>query len=223
MSLNNLRILILWVLLIILLSEDPKLPYLFLMCHMKFAFARLLPYVLQHLIMRSFLMELYLRETHYEPVKLLSSVWLFAIPWTVTYQVPPSIKFSRQRYWSGLPFPTPGDFPDPGIEPKSPALQADALPSEPPGKPPLWSDFNVYHSRDTLWLLVPIFPALLRWDFGKMQIKQLKLKPKLYISSEQVIFYPIIFNCFIGVGILRHHIPKMEMLCFSIGTRLIFL
>ena len=74
MSLNNLRILILWVLLIILLSEDPKLPYLFLMCHMKFAFARLLPYVLQHLIMRPFLMELYLRETHYEPVKLLSSV-----------------------------------------------------------------------------------------------------------------------------------------------------
>ena len=74
MSLNNLRILILWVLLIILLSEDPKVPYLFLMCHMIFAFARLLPYVLQRLIMRSFLMELYLRETHYEPVKLLSSV-----------------------------------------------------------------------------------------------------------------------------------------------------
>ena len=42
--------------------------------------------------------------------------------------------FSRQEYWSGLPFPSPGDLPDPGIEPRSPALQADALPSEPPGK-----------------------------------------------------------------------------------------
>ena len=43
--------------------------------------------------------------------------------------------FSRQEYWSGLPFPSPGDFPDPGIEPGSPALQADSLLSEPPGKP----------------------------------------------------------------------------------------
>ena len=43
--------------------------------------------------------------------------------------------FSRQEYWSGLPFPSPGDLPDPGIEPGSPTLEADALPSEPPGKP----------------------------------------------------------------------------------------
>ena len=66
-------------------------------------------------------------------MKSLSHVRLFATPWTVAYQVPPSIEFSRQEYWSGLPFPSPGDFPDPGIEPGSPALQADALPSEPPG------------------------------------------------------------------------------------------
>jgi len=45
------------------------------------------------------------------------------------------MEFSRQKYWSGLPFPSPGDLPDPGIEPMSPALQADSLPSEPPGKP----------------------------------------------------------------------------------------
>ena len=45
-----------------------------------------------------------------------------ATPWTVTYQVPPSMGFSRQEYWSGLPFPSPGDLPDPGIEPRSPAL-----------------------------------------------------------------------------------------------------
>ena len=59
---------------------------------------------------------------------------LFATPWTVAYQVPPSMGFSMQECWSGLPLPSPGDLPDPGIEPRSPALQADALPPEPPGK-----------------------------------------------------------------------------------------
>ena len=55
--------------------------------------------------------------------------------WTVTHQAPPSMGFSRQEYWSGLPFPSPGDLPDPGIKPRSPTLQADALTSETPGKP----------------------------------------------------------------------------------------
>ena len=67
--------------------------------------------------------------------KLLSHVWLFATPWTVAHQAPPSMEFSRQEYWSGVPFPFLGDLPDPGIEPRSPALQPDALPSEPPGNP----------------------------------------------------------------------------------------
>ena len=71
-------------------------------------------------------------------VKSLSHVWLFAIPWTVVYQASLSMGFSSQEYWSGLPFPSPGDLPDPGIEPRSPALQADALPSEPPGKWVVW-------------------------------------------------------------------------------------
>ena len=66
---------------------------------------------------------------------MLSLVRLFATPWTVAYQTPPSMGFSRQEYWSGLPFPSPGDLPNPGIEPGSPALEADALTSEPPGKP----------------------------------------------------------------------------------------
>ena len=68
-------------------------------------------------------------------VKWLSRVWLFATPWTVAYYAPLSTGLSRQEYWSGLPFPSPGDLPNPGIEPGSPALQADALPPEPPGKP----------------------------------------------------------------------------------------
>ena len=67
-------------------------------------------------------------------VKSFSRVRLFVTPWTVAYQAPLSMEFSRQEYWSGLPFPSPGDLPDPGIEPRSPALQADALLSEPPGK-----------------------------------------------------------------------------------------
>ena len=67
-------------------------------------------------------------------VKSLSHVRFFVTPWTVTCQAPLSMGFSRQEYWSGLPFPPPEDLPNPGIEPGSPALQADALPSEPPGK-----------------------------------------------------------------------------------------
>ena len=67
--------------------------------------------------------------------KLFSCVQLFVNLLTVAYQAPPSIGFSRQEHWSGLPFPSPGDLPDPGIKPRSPTLQADALLSEPLGKP----------------------------------------------------------------------------------------
>ena len=69
-----------------------------------------------------------------EWVKSLSCVWLFATLWNVAYQASLSIGFSRQESWSGLPCPYPEDLPDPGIEPVSPALEADALTSEPPGK-----------------------------------------------------------------------------------------
>ena len=65
---------------------------------------------------------------------------------TVAYQALLSMGFSRQEYWSGLPFPSPGDLPNPGIEPRSPALQVDALPSEPPGKP-----FNFKSSAFLIW------------------------------------------------------------------------
>ena len=58
-----------------------------------------------------------------------------ASPWAVACQASLSVEFSRQEYCSGLPFPSPGDLPDPGIEPRSPALWAGSSPSEPPGKP----------------------------------------------------------------------------------------
>ena len=63
---------------------------------------------------------------------LLSHVQFFATPWTVAHEAPLSMEFSRQEYWSGLPFPSPGDLPDPGIEPGSLALQEDSLLSESP-------------------------------------------------------------------------------------------
>ena len=67
-------------------------------------------------------------------VKSLSSVRLFATPWTVAYHASSSMGFSRQEYWSKLPFPSAEDLPNPGIKPRSPTLKADVLPSEPLGK-----------------------------------------------------------------------------------------
>ena len=64
-------------------------------------------------------------------LKSLSRVWLFGIPWTVAYQTSLSMGFSSKEYWSGFPFPSPGDLPNPGIEPRSPTLRADTLPSGP--------------------------------------------------------------------------------------------
>ena len=78
-------------------------------------------------------------------VNSLSHVLLFATPWTVAYQALLSVGFSRQEYWRGLLFPSPGDFPNPEIEPRSPALWADALPSEPPGKLSFCTVVHLYY------------------------------------------------------------------------------
>ena len=69
---------------------------------------------------------------------LVAQSCLFATPGTIAYQAPLSLEFSRQEYWSGLPFPSPRDLPNPRIEPGSPALRADSLLSDPPGKLPLF-------------------------------------------------------------------------------------
>ena len=93
-----------------------------------------------------------------------SSVWLFATLWTVACQAPLSMRFSRQ-YWSGLPCPPPGVLPDPGIEPRSPTLQADSLPAEPPEKQSglcyfvkvVWTNWYTYllhilkHPYENIW------------------------------------------------------------------------
>ena len=85
--------------------------------------------------------------------EVAQSCLILCNPWTVAHQAPPSMGFSRQEYWSGLPFPSPGDLPDPGIEPTSPTLQADALTSAPPGKP-----------NDSVLPLLTIYPKELRLE-----------------------------------------------------------
>ena len=87
-----------------------------------------------------------LREQIFFYVCMLQSfsrIQLFETPWTVAHQAPLSMEFSRQGCFSGQPFPSLGDLPDPGIEPRSPALQADSLPSEPPGKIPLFLQSSI--------------------------------------------------------------------------------
>ena len=113
-------------------------------------------------------------------MKSLSHVWIFATPWTVADQAPQSIEFSRQEYWSGVPFPSPGDLPGPGIEPVSLTLWADTLPSEPPGKP-LWENgvsnvdllecFRVYM---TSLMQVNIVRGNINWKSGYLQIKNIQ-------------------------------------------------
>ena len=108
-------------------------------------------------------------------VKSLSRVWLFVIPWTVVYQVSLSMGFSRQEYWSGVPFPSPGDLPDPGIEPRSPALQAEALPTEPPGKPKECIDMviltlTVIEMENTFGLLF-LSSSLIQMSFKSHNLK----------------------------------------------------
>ena len=73
---------------------------------------------------------------------MLSHVQLFVNPWTIARQAPLSMEYSRQEYWSGLTIPFPGDLPDPGIEPKSPALAGGFFTTEPPGE----------HSAFLLWI-----------------------------------------------------------------------
>ena len=109
---------------------------------------------------------LFFTRTKQVKVKPLSHVRLFATPWTVTHQPLLSVGFSRQEYWSGLPFSSPGDLSDPGTEPRSPALQADALTSEPPGKPRTMQR-NIIYSEINIKSIFYIKPDFINdiWSF----------------------------------------------------------
>ena len=103
-------------------------------------------------------------EGHHHPIlcvrESLSCVWLFATPWTVVYQAPLSMEFSRQGYWSGLLCRPPGDLPDPGVEPSSPrhsALEADPLPRSHLGIPCTVYSTNIFWMDLIEWLVKRIF------------------------------------------------------------------
>ena len=98
-----------------------------------------------------------------EWVKSLSCVWLFVTPWTIAYQAPPSMGFSRQEHWSGLPFLSPGDLPHTGIKPGTPTLEADALTSEPPITPT--SALLTMPKPLTMWVIINCGKFLKRWKY----------------------------------------------------------
>ena len=122
-------------------------------------------------------------------MKSLSRVRLLVTPCTVAYQAPPSMGFSRQEYWNGLPLPSPGDLPNPGIKPGSPALQADALTSEPPGKPRLIIVTN--YKRLSVFNIVALKLVL----YLKASIIKMKLLSRAESKRQRHIFYIYSFLC----------------------------
>ena len=103
-------------------------------------------------------------------MKSLSRVQLFATPWTITCQASPFMEFSRKEYWSGVPFLSPEDLPNSGIKTGSPALQADALPSEPPGKP--------YQLTNGIFTELEQKISQFIWKYKRSQIVRTSLRKK---------------------------------------------
>ena len=117
-----------------------------------------------------------------------SCLTLFATPWTVAYLAPPTMGFSRQEYWNGLPFPSPGDLPDPGIEPGPPALEADALTSEPPRKPQQMAIHWFFSNLDPTQTLYEI------WNYFQFSFHDVgsSLFLLFFINKSNYIFDPYI-------------------------------
>ena len=151
----------------------------------------------------------------YVKVKSLSHVRLFATPWTIAYQAPPSMGFSRPECWRGLPFPSPGDLPDPGIEPRSPSLQADTLPSEPPGKIILWYGFPLINE---FFFLVCNFTVGLRasvsttWRASSWWRKEAK-RPK---KTNLAILDRAYFQSDEHLWLTNFFVEVIEVFCFGV-------
>ena len=114
-------------------------------------------------------------------VQSLSRIQLFATPWTVACQAPLPMGFSRQQYWSGLPCPSPRDLLNPGIEPRSLALHADFLPSEPPGKP-ICLCVCIHTHIFLKWLLLPRICWSSREEKHHVQVKR---NPSKMVGTER--------------------------------------
>ena len=103
---------------------------------------------------------------------------LFETPWTVAFQAPLSMGSTRQEYWSGLPFPSPGDFPNPMIKPGSPALLADFSPSEPPGQ-------TIYANQ-----VIIMYILILQSAYRVLYVNYISIKlnrKKIFLSSKYVL------------------------------------
>ena len=120
--------------------------------------------------------------------KSLSRVQLFATPWTVAYQAPPSMEFSRQEYWSGVTFPSPGDLPNSGIKPGYPTLQADALTSEPPGKPKQITCIQITKSSKTkkIYIKLALFPISPKLFSVWLNRRQMEFPICFYMQSVEI-------------------------------------
>ena len=123
-------------------------------------------------------------------------------PWTVAHQAPLSIEFSRQEYWSGLPFPSPGDLPDPGMEPGSPELQAECLPSKSPGFP---------DDLGTIWFIH-------NWTYAQLLTDQ-----SLVYILDHTLIQTEIFICYIKFRQLHYiYYHKFASLFFFIGAFIVY-
>ena len=121
----------------------------------------------------------------------------FAIPWTAACQAPPFMGFSRQEYWSGLPFPSPGDPPNPGIKPRSPTLQADSLPLEPQEKKIVWYTERNLGIPGLLFLMIPF--CLLSFHSFSCE-KLIWVWARIYLSS---LLFLRSYNSYISMIIQR--------------------
>ena len=124
-------------------------------------------------------------------------------PWTVAHQAPLSMGFSRQEYWSGLPFPSPGDLPNPGIEPESPAVQADSLPTELWGKPQWvyrWLHFSLLPS------LIAIVQKLNEVSLRAKTVRISKQECSLWNAVSSNNLQPSFFLSINGTSLLLHRL-----------------
>ena len=160
-------------------------------------------------------------------------VRLCATLWTIALQAPLSMVFSRQEYWSGLPFPSPGDLPNPGIEPRSSTLQVNSLPSESPGKPFKLLGFGIiyYAQQETIgnysnleiihtWKLFKLF---LYNDMESLHSPCIKMASSQWIKTASVSFKGCSLVCYFRIlnhscfthgsqELLSHHLPKTRLL-----------
>ena len=151
-----------------------------------------------------------------------SHVWLFATPWAVTHQAPLSLGFSRQEHWRGLLFPSLGDLPDPGIKPTSPALpslEANSLPTEPPGKPicaivlrysPLFYFYfySLIHAVSTYLISFNLFPYSVIFLLSWFESPDESIKDILHLSNCIAFISNFFFYLFLAISfpLLKPHL-----------------